>query len=150
MSLQNLDNLVQRGLLQKEPARKDEVARLLGAADATLADSRIQGVSVASRFTMAYQAALGFSLIALRARGYRTSSHQPGQHSIAIQSLPLTVSFPQSDTNALDSFKEKRHRGAYEGMLTTSEKEVAELQGLATKLRECVLVWISANRQDLL
>ena len=93
------DNLVQRGLLQKEPAHKDEVARLLSAADATLGDSRVQGVSVASRFAMAYQAALGFSLMALRARGYRTSSHQPGQHSIAIQSLPLTVSFPQSDTN---------------------------------------------------
>jgi hypothetical protein len=32
MSLQNLDNLVQRGLLQKEPAHKDEVNRLLAAA----------------------------------------------------------------------------------------------------------------------
>ena len=106
MSLKNLDNLVQRGLLQKEPAHKDEVGRLLSAADATLAGSKVQGVSVASRFAMAYQAALGYSLIALRARGYRTSSHQPGQHSIAIQSLPLTVLFPQSDTHTLDSFKE--------------------------------------------
>ena len=54
MSLPNLDNLVQRGLLQKEPAHKDEVSRLLGAADATLADSKVHAVSVASRFTMAY------------------------------------------------------------------------------------------------
>ena len=118
MSLQNLDNLVRRGLLQKEPAHKDEVGRLLNAADATLADSKVQAVSVASRFALAYQAALGYSLIALRVRGYRTSSHQPGQHSIALQSLPLTVSFPQSDTNTLDAFKEKRHRGAYEGIVT--------------------------------
>jgi hypothetical protein len=150
MSLQNLDNLVQRGLLRKEPAHKDELARLLSAADATLADSRVGAVSAASRFAMAYQAALGYSLIALRVRGYRTSSHQPGQHSIAIQSLPLTVSFPQSDTNTLDSFKEKRHRGAYEGMLTTSEQEVAELQGLATKLRASVVAWIAANEPGLL
>lgn len=99
---------------------------------------------------MAYQAALGYSLIALRARGYRTSSHQPGQHSIAIQSLPLTVSFPQSDTNTLDSFKEKRHRGAYEGMLATSEQEVAELQGLATKLRQSVVAWIATHEPGLL
>lgn len=150
MSLQNLDNLVQRGLLRREPAHKDELARLLSAADATLADSKVQAVSTASRFAMAYQAALGYSLIALRVRGYRTSSHQPGQHSIAIQSLPLTVSFPQPDTNTLDSFKEKRHRGAYEGMLTTSEQEVAELQGLARKLRQSVIAWIAANDPGLL
>lgn len=49
MSLQNLENLVQRGLLRKEPAHKDEVGRLLSAADATLADSKVKGVSVASR-----------------------------------------------------------------------------------------------------
>ena len=42
MSLQNLDNLVQRGLLRKVPVHKDEVARLLSAADATLADSKVQ------------------------------------------------------------------------------------------------------------
>ena len=99
---------------------------------------------------MAYQAALGYSLIALRVHGYRTSSHQPGQHSIAIQSLPLTVSFSQSDTNTLDAFKEKRQRGAYEGVLATSEAEVAELQGLATKLRKSVADWITANRPELL
>jgi hypothetical protein len=99
---------------------------------------------------MAYQAALGYSLTALRVRGYRTSSNQPGQHSIAIQSLPLTVSFPQSDTNTLDAFKEKRHRAAYEGMLTTSEQEVAELQALTSKLRESVLAWLTRNRPDLL
>ena len=150
MSLRNLDNLVQRGLLQKEPPHKDEVGRLLAAADATLADSRVPAVSVASRFTMAYQAALGYSLIALRARSYRTSSHQPGQHSIAIQSLPLTVDFPQSDTNTLDSFNEKRHRGAYDGILATSEKEVAELQALAAKLRATVMAWIRANEPGLL
>ena len=68
MSLQNLDNLVQRGLLRKEPAHEDELARLLSAADATLADSRVGAVSAASRFGMAYQAALGYSLIALRCR----------------------------------------------------------------------------------
>jgi hypothetical protein len=150
MSLQNLDNLVKRGLLQQEPAHKDEVGRLLSAADASLADSKVHAVSVASRFAIAYQAALGYSLIALRVRGYRTSSHQPGQHSIAIQSLPLTIAFAQSHTNTLDAFKEKRHRGAYEGILTTSEKEVTELQGLATKLRASVLIWMTANRPDLL
>ena len=48
MSLPIFDNLVQRGLLQKESAHKDEVSRLLGAADATLADSKVQPVSVAS------------------------------------------------------------------------------------------------------
>lgn len=150
MSLQNRDNLVQRGLLQREPAHRDEVSRLLEAADATLADSTIQAVSVGSRLIMAYQAALGYSLIALRARGYRTSSHQPGQHSIAIQSLPLTVDFPQATTNTLDTFKEKRHRGAYDGVLATSEKEVAELQALATRLRATVLAWITAKQPELL
>ena len=65
MSLQNLDNLVQRGLLRKEPAHKDELARLLSAADAALADSKVHAVSAASRFAMAYQAALGNARAAL-------------------------------------------------------------------------------------
>ena len=63
--MQNLDNLVQRGPLRKGPAHKDELARLLGAADASLADSQVQAVSTGARFAMAYQAALGYSLIAL-------------------------------------------------------------------------------------
>jgi hypothetical protein len=150
MSLQNLDNLVQRGLLHKEPPHKDEISRLLAAADASLADSRVEAVSLASRFAMAYQAALGYSLIALRVRGYRTSSNQPGQHSIAIQSLPLTIGFSQADTNTLNSFKEKRHRGAYEGILTSSEKELAELQALAATLRATALAWVKQNRADLI
>jgi hypothetical protein len=98
---------------------------------------------------MAYQAALGYGLVALRAHGYRTSSNQPGQHSIAIQSLPLTVEFPQADTNTLSAFKDKRHRGAYEGLLITSDAETSELQALATKLRSYVIAWIRQNRPDL-
>ena len=150
MSLANLDNLVQRGLLHEEPPHKDEIDRLLAAADASFRDSRVEAISVASRFAMAYQAALGYSLVALRIRGYRTSTNQPGQHSIAIQSLPLTIAFPQSDTNTLNSFKEKRHRAAYDGVLPSSQKELKELRALAKSLRTTLLEWMQQNRAELI
>ena len=150
MSLPDLDNLVRRGLLHTTPPHKDEIARLLGAADASLADSRVEAVSLPSRFAIASQAALGYSLIALRVHGYRTSSNQPGQHSIAIQSLPLTVEFSQAETNTLNSFKEKRHRVAYDGVVTVSEKELAEIQALASALRSALVAWIKQHSPDLM
>jgi hypothetical protein len=64
--------------------------------------------------------------------------------------LPLTIAFPQSDTNTLNSFKEKRHRAAYDGVLPSSEKELEELRVLATSLRTTLLEWIKQNRSDLI
>lgn len=54
------------------------------------------------------------AVAALRARGYRLSSSQPGHHQLAIQTLVLTVGHDQTRVQALDALRRKRNGIDYE------------------------------------
>jgi hypothetical protein len=67
-----LENLVRIHQLNKESADKREFEGLVNAASDRLNDAENSSLSYASRFDLAYNAAHGLALAALRAAGYRS------------------------------------------------------------------------------
>lgn len=72
---EQLEDLVVTGKLRAEAATEAEVTGLIqfGTA-ARLADAKVAGLSIESRFDLAYNAAHALSLAALRTAGYRTEN----------------------------------------------------------------------------
>ena len=70
MANEHLENLATSGNLKAEPATADEVSGLVRSGTARLADAKNGGLSLESRFDLAYNAAHALSLAGLRIAGY--------------------------------------------------------------------------------
>ena len=88
-------------------------------------------------------------MVALWVNGYRTSTSQPGHHQTAIQTLPTTISLPQSTVIILDSLRKQRNVSDYEGD-PISDQAVIECIKQPEKLYKDVQTWINKNRSDLI
>src|SRR4051812_27643513 len=84
-----LENLARIGQLKKEPAAQAELDGLIRSGRVRLADARIAGLSLESKFDLAYNAAHALALSALRFHGYRSESRY-----LVFQSLQHTVNLP--------------------------------------------------------
>ena len=91
------------------------VQRLLAAAARNLADAQIVQLSSENRFDAAYKCILQCAMLGLWARGYRTSTSQPGHHQTALQALPLTMGLPNDTIIVLDALRKQRKLNDYEG-----------------------------------
>ena len=89
--------------------------RLLAAAERNLADARIAQLSAENRFDAAYKCIMQCAMLGLWARGYRTSTSQPGHHQTALQALPLTMGLPGDVIIVLDALRKQRNLSDYEG-----------------------------------
>jgi hypothetical protein len=58
--------------------------RLLAAAERNLVDARLAMLSAENRFDAAYKCIMQCAMLGLWARGYRTSTSQPGHHQTAL------------------------------------------------------------------
>ncbi len=72
MTLVALDNLVKINQLKLEPPDQREFDGMLAAAKRQLRDAQVAGLSEEGRFLLAYGAAHGISLAAMRWHGYRS------------------------------------------------------------------------------
>jgi hypothetical protein len=88
-----LHNLLGKGL-SREPTDEEEVRRFLIKVDTKLRDARITGISLDSRFDIAYEALLQIGLLALRVNDFRPDS-RGGHHVLALQTLETTIGFPK-------------------------------------------------------
>ncbi len=96
-------------------ATPEGVQRLLAAAARNLADAQIVQLSSENRFDAAYKCILQCAMLGLWARGYRTSTSQPGHHQTALQALPLTMGLPNDTIIVLDALRKQRNLNDYEG-----------------------------------
>src|SRR5580692_7921640 len=86
MTKQELENLVQINQLKREPGTRAEFDGMVGSAKKRLADARNESLSPESRFDLAYGAAHGFALAALRLKGYRSENRY-----VVFQALAHTI-----------------------------------------------------------
>lgn len=100
-------------------------------------DAGNAGLSAASRFALAYNAAHSLALAALRASGYRPSS--AGHRRILFQVLNATCGAPRELWLALDRYHDRRNKTAYEGAAAASDVEANDLTKLAGELKVLVL-----------
>ena len=91
------------------------VQRLLAAAARNLHDAQLVQLSPENRFDTAYKCIMQCAMLGLWARGYRTSTSQPGHHQTALQALPLTMGLPNDIIIVLDALRKQRNLNDYEG-----------------------------------
>ncbi len=117
-----LDNLVAAGSLKKEAPDAGEYLGLLRSGTVRLSDAQKGGLSLESRFDLAYNAAHAFSLAALRRNGYRPTSRY-----IVFQALEHTLAVRPAVWRVLAKCHQIRNQGEYEGDLNVDEQLVNDL-----------------------
>jgi hypothetical protein len=117
-----LDNLVAAGALKKEAPDAGEYLGLVRSGAVRLADAQNAGLSLESRFDLAYNAAHALSLAALRRKGYRSINRY-----IVFQTLELTLGVGPAVWRVLAKCHQTRNQGEYEGDLDVDEQLVKEL-----------------------
>lgn len=127
-----LENLIGKGL-EREPASRGEITRLLNKIATKLADAKVESISLETRFDIAYEALLQIGIVALRCHNLRPNS-RGGHHVIALQSLPLTIGYPRENVRLLEEFRKQRTAGLYDGSFSPSQGELNELINATTEI----------------
>ena len=108
--------------LKAEPPDAREFAALVRVAKSRLKDAGNSELALESRFDLAYNAAHGLCLAALRWHGYR-SNHR----YIVFQVLPNTLGLDATVWRLLAKCHDVRNLGEYEGDLDVDERLVSDL-----------------------
>ncbi len=129
MTSANLENLARIGKLKREAPDAREFAGLLRSGQVRLADARLAGLSLESRFDLAYNAAHALALAALRWQGYRSDNRY-----LVFQVLEFTVGLPAAVWRVLALCHERRNLAEYEGNLEVDERLLRDLLSAADAL----------------
>jgi len=95
----------------------------LHSGEARLADAEKPGLSLESRFCLAYNAAHTLSLAALRPLGYRSNNRY-----VVFRVLPHTVGLPAPIWRVLAKCHDLRNVAEYEGAIDLEERLVRDLR----------------------
>ena len=144
----SLDNLLKIGQLKLHPPNRDEIQRLLGAAQRNLADAQVTTISPETRFDAAYKAVMQAALASLMASGFKTDTKKPGHHMTVIQSLPLTIGLEPARMTVLDTLRRQRNIADYTGD-DVDESTVEHCITEAQRLLADVLIWIKKSHPTL-
>lgn len=126
-----LENLVRIHQLNKEAPDQREFESLIKFAVDRLNDAENTSLSYASRFDLAYNAAHGLSLAALRAAGYRSDKRY-----LVFQCLVHTTGIDKKYVRLFSACHEKRNLAEYEGDFNIDEQLLSELIMCTKLLRE--------------
>lgn len=138
----SLENLVLIKRLVKHEATPDSILKLLAAADRNLVDARATNISVENRFDAAYKAIMQCAMASLWAKGYRTSTSEPGHHQLVIQILPKTLGIDSDVVIVLDALRKQRNLNDYSGDTIsdgTLSECIAQAEFLIRRVREASL-----------
>lgn len=130
MTLANLDTLVHSGGLKREPGDQSEFGGLMRSGQVRLLDAKNGGLSIESRFDLAYNAAHALALAALRWHGYRADNRY-----LVFQCLPHTLGVGPDVWRILSHCHNLRNRGEYEGFLDINEALVVDLIRAGEKIQ---------------
>jgi len=134
MSKQELENLVRIGQLKVEPGTRAEFDGMLNSAKKRLADSRNESLASESRFDLAYGAAHGLALAALRQKGYRSENR-----FTVFQALAHTVDgLNPTAVRIFAKSHNERNLAEYEGRTEVDERLLAELIRYTADLERAV------------
>ena len=129
----SLENLAKRKLLHPEPPNARETDNLIKAAVERLIDARNASLSYSSRFDLAYNAAHGLALAALRKSGFRTDKRY-----LVFQCLVHTTPIDKSTVRIFSTSHNKRNLAEYEGHFEKDESFLKELIAATSELSKVV------------
>ena len=132
--ISRLDNLTgHSGPLAAESPDSSEINGLKRSGLARLNDAANTGLSLESRFDLAYNAAYALCLAALRSHGYRAK-----HRFIVFQVVPDTLGLGPEVWRILAKAHDTRNLGEYEGDLNVDERFVTELVTAAQTVAHAV------------
>jgi hypothetical protein len=134
MSSRELDNLVDRGLLKREPGDQQEFDGLVASGRKRLADAKKGGLSAESRFDLAYNAAHAFALAAMRWHGYRPAN----KRYIVFQALQQTLAIRPEIWRVLDKCHGRRNSFEYDGTFDVDQRLLSDLLASADIVQSAV------------
>lgn len=134
-----LENLIEINKLKQQQTNREEIVRLLAAAERNIKDAGVVEVRATTRFDVAYKAIMPSALVCLRASGYRP----------IIQSLPMTLGIPIERIIVLDAMRKKRYMNNYNGNVA-SEEEADSCVRAAEALLVDVTVWLKNKHPEYL
>ena len=144
-----LENLLAIHRLLPFEATPAGIQRLLASAERNLADAQLPELSADNRFDAAYKTIMQCAMIGLWAKGYRTSTSQPGHHQTALQTLPKTMGVAQDIVIVLDALRKQRNLTDYEGD-PISDAAVIECLAQANTLLAQTRQWLESHCPDLI
>lgn len=145
----SLKNLLEIGSLDEAKPQREDIQRLLAAAERNLNDAGVTDISDENRFDAAYKCIMQCAIASLLANGYRTSTSKPGHHQTAIQSLPTTIGLDTKTMVELDELRKLRNCDDYEGEPVSAEA-VGDAQAQAKALLARVRSWLGEHHPELL
>ncbi|WP_077048436.1 hypothetical protein [Pseudomonas sp. KK4] len=119
---ESLENLVRSGGLKAEPPDRRECEGLMRSAVARLSDAQTPSLSFASRFDLAYNAAHGIALTALRLCGFRSDKRY-----LVFQCLVHTADIGKVQVRLFALCHERRNLAEYEGYMDEDEALLGQL-----------------------
>lgn len=117
MANDKLENLVRIRQLKADPATKEEITGLTRSGTVRITDSKNESLSAESRFGLAYNAAHGLSLAALRRAGYRSENRY-----LVFQCTQHTLDLASEHWRVLDQAHRKRNLAEYEGDIDVDDQ----------------------------
>jgi hypothetical protein len=120
--MKELANLEKSRQLKSTPVDLDEIAAMIRAAERRMEDARNTKLAYESRFDLAYNAAHGFALAALRHHGFRSENRY-----LVFQCLTHTLGYAPSQWRLFDLAHRRRNLAEYEGDWEIDENFLAEL-----------------------
>lgn len=145
----SLENLLKIGQLKEHPADRQEIERLLVAAERNLRDAHVKDISPETRFDAAYKASMQSALAALLMHGYRPDTNRPGHHMTVLQSTPLTLGLSSKRVVVLDALRRQRNVSDYTGD-DVDESTAENCINEARRLIDEVIAWRAAHRPELI
>lgn len=133
MTSDALENLIKIRKLKAEPSSLREFDGLVRSALERATDAQNPSLTLASRFTLAYDASHALALAALRAHGYRSEDRY-----LVFQCLCHTLDWTADQWRLLDYCHKKRNLAEYEGHLDVDDALVRELISVVTMLQQQV------------
>jgi len=145
----NLRDWENNGWLKPHKTSPKEIRDLLKVIDREISDAGQLVISVDSRFTHAYKAALQLCAMLLYTSGYKAS--RDSNHYRTIMAMPLILGDPRNDdAKYLDACRGKRNEAEYRLSGAISDSDAKELLEFAVDFRNDVSRWLKANHPGLM
>ncbi len=144
----SLSDWLKSAWLIEHETSPEEITDLLSIIERDLNDCRSPGLSSDWKMAIAYNAALHVAIVGLAAEGYRVA--RESHHFRAIQSLEFTLGCNSKLIARVDAFRKKRNISDYERAGSVSDREVEEINTLATELHSQLLDWLRNSHPELI
>jgi hypothetical protein len=142
------ERLLAEGRVERLATSPEEVRALQALAERSLADARLEALSVDGRFGLAYGAARAVATVVVRVAGYRVRSHGGGHFN-------TFLSLQAADPKQFGWFgayfnrcREKRNDLSYESVGIVSAAEAEELIREVVRFSALVRQWLRSRSVD--